>query len=90
MKKLDIQKNPSGGFSLRVSLNLGPKRKRLRKKFRLLKTHDIMKAQEYAIVVLQTLQTLGVYERDIPTCAEKQGPEVCADLPLFKVENAMQ
>lgn len=83
MKKLDIITQPCGAHALRVSLNLGPKRKRMRICIGL-KTHDFMEAQFRAIIIIQLLKRLGIYDREVPEETEITYPEPTADLPLFR------
>lgn len=79
---MDIQTAPSGSHKLRVSLDLGSKRKRMRISIGL-DTHDFMEAQRRGIIILRLLKRLGVYDRDIPLEPENQGPELTGDMPLF-------
>ena len=52
MKKLDIITQPCGAHALRMSLYLGPKRKRMRICIGL-ETHDYMEAQRRALLLLR-------------------------------------
>lgn len=52
MKKLDIITQPCGSHALRISLYLGPKRKRMRICIGL-ETHDYMEAQRRALLLLR-------------------------------------
>ena len=65
MKKLDIITQPCGAHALRMSLYLGPKRKRMRICIGL-ETHDYMEAQRRALLLLRYNKRLGIYDQDIP------------------------
>lgn len=89
MKKLDIITQPCGSHALRMSLYLGPKRKRMRICVGL-ETHDYMEAQRRALILLRYNKRLGIYDRDVPEEAEIPYPAKMDDLPLFKGDNGTQ
>lgn len=68
-EKLDIITQPCGAHALRMSLYLGPKRKRMRICIGL-ETHDYMEAQRRALLLLRYNKRLGIYDQDIPGEAE--------------------
>lgn len=89
MKKLDIITQPCGSHALRISLYLGPKRKRMRICIGL-ETHDYMEAQRRALLLLRYNKRLGIYDREIPEESEITYPEKTDDLPLFRDDNEIQ
>ena len=86
MKKLDIITQPCGAHALRMSLYLGPKRKRMRICIGL-ETHDYMEAQRRALLLLRYNKRLGIYDQDITGEAEITYPAKTDDLPLFRGDN---
>lgn len=89
MKKLDIITQPCGAHALRMSLNLGPKRKRKRICVGL-ETHDYMEAQRRALLLLRYNKRLGIYDQEVPEESEISYPAKTDDLPLFQGDNGTQ